>query len=43
MFDGVEVFGDAVDPIRIPYRENGGGQFFGAEIEMIDGAAAVDN
>jgi len=43
MFDGVEMFADPIHPIRIPYGENGGGQFFGAEIEMIDSAAAVDN
>jgi len=43
VFDGVEVLADAVDAVRVADGEDGGGQFFGTKVEVIDGAAAVDN
>jgi len=43
VFDGVEMTADAVDPVGIADGEDGGCEFFGTEVEMIDGAAAIDN
>src|ERR1700760_1778762 len=43
VFDGVEMAADAVYAVRIADGEDGGGEFFGTEVEMIDGTAAIDN
>jgi len=43
VFDSVEVFANVVDAVRIAYGEDGGGEFFGTEVEVVDGATVIDN
>ena len=42
-FDLVEVFADLADPIGVADGDDGGCQFLGAEVEVIDGATVVDD
>jgi len=43
VFDGVEMTADSGYPIGVAYGEDGGGQLFGTEVQVVDGAAAIDN
>jgi hypothetical protein len=43
MFDGIEIFRYLFHTARIPDGEDDGRQLFGPEIEVINGAASVDN
>jgi len=42
MFDGVEMLTNFGYAVGVAYGQDGGGEFFGAEVEVIDGAAGID-
>ena len=43
VFDGVEVSADPVHAVGVAHGDDGRGQFFGPEVEVIDGSAFIDN
>src|ERR1700722_12686980 len=43
VFDGVEMAANAVYSVGIANGDDGRGQFFGAEVEVVDSAALIDN
>ena len=43
VLDGVEMTADGGYPIGVAYGKNGGGELFGTEVQVVNGAAAIDN
>ena len=43
VFDRVKMPADAFYAVGIANGDDGGGQFFGSEVEVVDGAAFIDN
>ena len=41
VFDGIEMLANFGYAVGVAYRQDGRGQFFGAEVEVVDGAAIV--
>ena len=42
VFDGVEMLTNFGDAVGVAYGKDGGGEFLGTEVEVVNGAAAID-
>ena len=43
VFDGIKMPADAVYAVGVANGDDGRSQFFGPEVEVVDGAAVIDN
>src|SRR5580658_2418924 len=43
VFDRVKMSADAAYAVRIANGDDRGGEFFGSEVEVVDGATVIDN